>query len=220
MSQLALNITKTESFEAESFLISGCNEAAFQMVNGWQKTWNTNTLLLVGEKFSGKTHLSKIWQKLADAKLAKPHNISELLNELKVVGENIIIEDIDELPQELEENFFHLYNCLKQNDNYLLLTSAKPIYDLKFTLPDLRSRISSSLIANIEKPNEEFQKALFQKQFLEQQLKVSLKVIDYITPRIERSFEAIHKIVDILNKKSIETKRNITIPFVKEILDI
>lgn len=220
MSQLALNINNDSNLEPESFLLSNCNKKAFDAIDGWPDSWSSNCLLIVGDRFSGKTHLSNIWQKKAGAEYTNYLNINELLKKSEVLDRNIIVENIDEIEEEFEENLFHIYNRAKEQNKYLLLTSSKPIYELKFNLPDLKSRISSSLIVNIEKPDEEFQKTLFQKQFLDKQISINEKVIDYIIPRIERSFEANSKIVDILNKKSIETKRNITIPFIKEILDI
>ncbi len=59
---------------------------------------------------------------------------------------------------------------------------------------------------------------LFARYFAARQLKVSDEVINYLASRVERSFTAALKIVDAIDKLSLEQKRNITIPLVKSIL--
>lgn len=218
MPQIALNLPVDAQRGGEEFIPAACNQAAYELVTGFPDKWVGNTLLIVGGGYSGKTHLSLIWKDISGADFINSGQFSGVLaSEIK---NNLIIENIDELEGRDEEPLFHIYNRCREAGKYLLLTSRKPVYELSFTLPDLKSRISGSLIALIEQPSEEFCKTMFHKFFLDRQVQVSDKVIDYITPRTARSFRSVYEIADLLNKKSVETKRPISIPFVKETLSI
>jgi len=218
MPQIPLNLTIAEEKKADNFILSDCNSQAYKFITDFPDGWVSNSLLLVGEEFSGKTHLALIWKDRAEAEFLNGKQLAEVLNsEIKT---HLVIDDIDELTQADEENLFHIFNRCKDAGRYLLMTSKKPVYELGFTLPDLKSRISSSLISSIEQPSEEFLHVMFHKHFLDMQVQVPDRVISYITSRIQRSFKSVYEIAEILNKKSVETKRPISIPFVKEVLQI
>ena len=46
-----------------------------------------------------------------------------------------------------------------------------------------------------------------------------MDVIKYIVSRMERSFRAAEKLADIIDEEALKQKKNITIPFVKTLLE-
>jgi chromosomal replication initiation ATPase DnaA len=216
MPQLALNILEFRNEIADNFIKNDCNIEAYSYITNFPDFWQSNSLILVGEEKSGRTLLANIWKKRAGAVFVTKENINDILQ--SEITQNTIFENIETIEKQDEENLFHLFNKVKNAGFYLLLTSKKPIFGLNFSLPDLKSRLDNCDITNINSITPDFQKILFQKKFLELQLQVNEKVLDYILPRIERSYKAVCELSEKLNKKSIETKRNITIPFVKEML--
>jgi len=105
---------------------------------------------------------------------------------------------------------------MKENNKRLLITSSISPKELNFQLRDLSSRILSTASAKILPASEELLKIMLIKKFADKQLKVDLKMINYILTRIERSFYGISKIVEEIDNKAIGA--NITIPFVNSML--
>ncbi len=218
MNQAVFNFIPQRSYLQDDFIVSSSNIDAFRMVTSWPRLWDNKCLIVTGGKACGKTFLAKVWQELSSAKFINAKDSEKLF--LTNTPENIILEDIETLLPENEERLFHIYNNILNGKGSLLLTSSKPIISLDIKLPDLRSRLSAATVVNILPPDNELLKGLIFKQFSDLQVLIQPSVIEFLIPRIERSFEAVSKIVEEINKKSFETKRNITIPFIKEVLGL
>ena len=60
LNQQILNFDYEQNFKDHDFYVSKSNEYSFKLLNSWPK-WEKNFVNLIGEKFSGKTHLSDIF---------------------------------------------------------------------------------------------------------------------------------------------------------------
>ena len=60
LNQLILNFDYDQNFKDQDFYVSKSNEFAFKLLNSWPK-WEKNFVNLIGENFSGKTHLVNIF---------------------------------------------------------------------------------------------------------------------------------------------------------------
>ena len=60
LNQLILNFDYDQNFKDQDFYVSKSNEFVFKLLNSWPK-WEKNFVNLIGEKFSGKTHLINIF---------------------------------------------------------------------------------------------------------------------------------------------------------------
>ena len=101
-----------------------------------------------------------------------------------------------------------------------MLTSKFNMSQISFELPDLKSRLLSMPQVNIDFPDDRLLKNLLIKQFLDKGILVEMDVIDYLIKRIDRSFEAISKLVAKIDFKSLEKAKKITIPFIKNIIKL
>lgn len=218
MNQAVFDFVPQKSYLQDDFIASSSNIDAFRMVTSWPRLWDNKCLVVTGGKSCGKTFLAKIWQEISHAKFIDINKADKLFQSNK--PENIIIENIEELLPEHEEKLFHIYNSIISGKGSLLVTTSKPIISLDIKLPDLRSRLSAATVVNIMPPDNELLKGLIFKQLSDHQVLFQPALIDFLIPRIERSFEAVTNVVEQINKKSLETKRNITIPFVKEVLGL
>ena len=88
----------------------------------------------------------------------------------------------------------------------------------KINLPDLKSRILSSIIVKINKPNDELLSSVLVKLFLDKQILIDKKIIKFIVYRSERSFASLQNLVDKIDKQSLITKKKININFVKKLI--
>ena len=71
------------------------NEYPFKLLNNWPK-WEKNFINLIGEKFSGKTHLINIFlDKFKGIKIEATNINNQSLKQIKVY-ENIVIENFND----------------------------------------------------------------------------------------------------------------------------
>ena len=131
-------------------------------------------------------------------------------------SENIIVED---LIDSVDENLlFTLINTIEQDNKYLIVTSIKPIVELKFTLNDLNSRSKNFLLSIIEKPQDDLMYALILKNLSDRQLLIDKKLIDFIIKRISRSYGKISEFIYKIDEISLKRKKPIDFKIIKEAL--
>ncbi len=165
-----------------------------------------------GPRGSGKSHLGHIWASHAAAR-----QITAIRNPGLEKG-NLLLEDIDQIRD--ERALLHLLNFTKENSKSLLLTSSLPAEQLPFTLPDLTSRLRALPVASLGQPDDEALAFAMRKQFADRQVKVDEEVIAYLLPRMERSFAQVRELVEQrLDQVALAEKKNLTIPFVKRLLE-
>jgi len=215
LNQLILNFDYDQNFKDQDFYVSKSNEFAFKLLNSWPK-WEKNFVNLIGEKFSGKTHLVNIFlHKFKGIKIEANDINNDFLKKVKIF-ENIIIENFND---RIDENlFFTLLNIVDQDNKYLILTSKTPIVKHFFKLDDLNSRSKNFLLCNIEKPGDDLMFALILKSLSDRQISIDKKLIDFIIKRIDRSYGKIFDFIYKIDKISLKRKKPIDFKIIKEVL--
>lgn len=196
----------------DDFVVSESNAYAFSFLRSWPD-WKSNIALIYGPPACGKTHLTRIWQNMTHARYISPVQIYS--NDYNPAN-CYILENIEQVHDEAA--FFHFFNSVKEHNGFLLMTAYKIPSNLGIRLADLRSRLNAIPSFAILSPDDELLRTMFVKQFTDRQLKVEMEVINYLIARMERSFEFLYQMVDMLDKKALKERKNITIPFVKKVL--
>jgi|CXWL01.1.fsa_nt_gi chromosomal replication initiation ATPase DnaA len=210
MPQLPLPLTFPEIFSADNFFVSECNKEAYETVLSTEN-WVGHTLYLHGEKLSGKSHLAYIFAQKNNAIIISAQEIKP-----ETINSNCVVENAENCPD--ERALLHLFNHCKDIGVKLLMTSALLPNSLPFTLPDLTSRLRACQIATIHPPDDILIASVMRKQFSDRQLLVDDEVIYYIVSRMERTLANVKTLVEKLDTEALLQKKNITIPFVKQIL--
>ena len=215
LNQLILKFDYEQNFKDQDFYVSKSNQYSFKLLNSWPK-WEKNFVNLIGEKYSGKTHLTNIFlEKFKGIKINANEINNQYLKEVKIY-ENIVIEDIDE---KIDENlFFTLLNIIDQDNKYLIITTIKPIVNFSFKLNDLNSRSKNFLLLNIEKPEDDLMFALILKNLSDRQITIDKKLIDFIIKRIDRSYGKIFDFIYKIDEISLKRKKPIDFKIIKEVL--
>ena len=215
LNQLILNFDYEQNFKDQDFYVSKSNEFSFKLLNSWPK-WEKNFINLIGQKFSGKTHLVNIFlEKFKGIKIEANELSNESLKQIKVY-ENIIIENFND---KIDENlFFTLLNIIDQDNKYLILTSTIPIVEHIFKLDDLNSRSKNFLLAHIENPGDDLMFALILKNLSDRQISIDKKLIDFIIKRIDRSYGKIFDFIYKIDEISLKRKKPIDFKIIKEAL--
>ena len=173
--QLSLNLKKKGIYEEDDFLVSSSNKEAYKLVNSWPE-WRSRKIIIFGDSGTGKTHLSKIWQKNTSAIILNLNQLKKIKFESFFKKKNIfIIENISDFfdkinkkeKNNLEKQLLHFYNLIEEKKGYLLLTSLIAPKLWKISLPDLKSRILSSIAVKIKKPNDQLLSSVLIKLFVD-----------------------------------------------------
>jgi len=216
LNQQILKFDYDQTFKDQDFYVSNSNEHSFSLLNSWPK-WDKNFINLIGEKFSGKTHLINIFlQKFKGIKIDASDLNNQSLKNVKIY-ENIIIEN---LTKDINENlFFTLLNIIDQDNKYLIVTTKKPIVEFLYKLDDLNSRSKNFLLSVIEKPEDDLMFALILKNLSDRQISIDKKLIDFIIKRIDRSYGKIFDFIYKIDKISLKRKKPIDFKIIKEVLE-
>jgi chromosomal replication initiation ATPase DnaA len=212
--QIPLELDHEPSFALEDFIVSETNKVAFETIKSWPD-WQYHVAALIGPEASGKSHLAISWAKNSNATVFTKSKIPQV-EEIEHLG-NIVLEDVYLAPDD-EHSLFHLINWSKENNRYLLLTSRDEPTSWKIDLPDLKSRLSLVQVANIQSPDDQLLMILLAKMFTDRQLNVDLSVINFMIPRMERSFSAARELVAAMDAKALSKKKAITQKIAKECL--
>ncbi|WP_440934905.1 DNA replication protein [Candidatus Pelagibacter sp.] len=217
LNQQILKFDYDQNFKDLDFYVTNSNEHSYRLLNSWPK-WDKNFINLIGETFSGKSHLINIFlEKYRGIKINAENINNDFLKQIKMY-ENIIVEDLTE---KINENLlFTLINVIDQYNKYLIVTSKKPIVDFKFKLNDLNSRSTNFILSQIEKPGDDLIYALILKNLSDRQISIDQKLIEFIIKRIDRTYGKISDFIYKIDEISLKRKKPIDFKIIKEALEV
>ncbi len=213
--QLALDLAPAPGFDREDFLVSGSNEQAYAMVEAWPG-WPDPVLLLIGPPGSGKSHLGAIWAAQAGARPLRAAALEE--SDLEALAARpLLVEDLDRAGP-AQTHLFHLLNLVRERGAGLLLTARAPPEAWGLSLPDLVSRLRLAPRAEIGPPDDALMRAVLVKLFVERQLIVDTRLVDYAALRLGRSLDAARLFIDELDRRALSLKVRITRALAAEVI--
>lgn len=198
MSQIALPLAYRSADGEADFYVSEANVEAVQWLDRWPD-WPGRTLVIVGPRGAGKSHLSRIFARR--------------------FGDGVrIFDNADERRDETA--IFHAWNTAQSGGAGLLLLARTPptVWDIR--LPDLRSRLLASGLVDIGPPDDALLAEVAAKRFRDRGVLVSPSVINYMVLRIERSFAAAEAAVAAVDAAAMAGQRPVTVPLVRQALRI
>jgi chromosomal replication initiation ATPase DnaA len=151
LNQLLLEFDYKQNFSDDDFYVSKSNFYPFELVNKWPK-WEKNFLNISGEKFSGKTHLIKIFLKKFNGNRLETNLLNDENLRTNKPYQNIVLEKLN--LDVNEKLIYSLFNIIDQDNKFLIITSLEPITVIDFRLEDLKSRTKNCLLAKIENPDD------------------------------------------------------------------
>ena len=197
---------KTDS--DQNFYINPTNIDAYQGII----FENHKNIILYGPKKSGKSFLANIW-----LNKYKGIKYSDNFNLIISSSKNILIDNIDKNFN--EEKLFHIINHCNLNKLSILIVPNFYYIENNFSLKDLTSRLKIFTKFNINLPDDDMLLNILTKLLIDKQFVInSHEIFDFIIKRANRSYEEMFMLVDKLDQLSLEKKRQLTIPLIKEIL--
>ncbi|MBS57084.1 MAG: hypothetical protein CMP16_04345 [Rickettsiales bacterium] len=199
---------KKNNYE-EDFFVNHTNQNAYEI--SILENFDQN-IFLFGPKKSGKSFLINLWKNINNAVVYK-NNFSEIIKSKYNIAIDDALTSID------QEKLFHIINHCKLYNLKIYLTSSIDLNNNNFKIKDLRSRLRSFYYLNIKIPDDEMCKMFMTKLFSKKQIVIKNKeIFDYIFNRVNRTYFDIYLFIEKIDKLSLEKKRQLTIPLIREIL--
>ena len=229
--QLPLNIQLRDDATLDSFY-PGDNVEALNAIQQIAKGEGENFLYIWGQTGVGRTHLlqaachfatesgvTAIYIPLKGQCGAKfSPEILQGIEDLSLV----CLDDIDEAAgfSNWEEALFHLFNRIRSNNGRLIVSSAFAPKDLPIKLPDLKSRLSWGVIYQLHRLNDEQKISALQLHAEQRGIELSETVGQFLLNRCSRNMNELFSVLEKLDRASLAEQRRLTIPFVKQVLDL
>lgn len=119
-----------------------------------------------------------------------------------------------------QQAIFDLYNRVLEQNNCLLISGDQSATQLGLSLPDLISRLSWGLTEQIKPLDDDEKVTALQYRASKRGLTLSSEAANFLLNRLSREMGNLIASLDTLDKASIREQRKITIPFIKNVLNL
>ena len=136
--------------------------------------------------------------------------------------DTICIDDIQLISskKDWEESLFNVFNQIKQNGKHLIISSTQSPQQLDIQLNDLKSRLNSGLALNLAPLDDESTVRVLQNRALTLGLELNLDTASYMVTRLPRDLASLSLMLEKLDKACMVEQRKLTIPFLKNTLQL
>jgi len=214
--QLAFALPHAESLTRDNFLEGPANAEGLALINSWPE-WPNRIMLLIGPESSGKSHLAAIWAEEAGARSTSAHALTAAAVPGALATGALVVEDLRASHFD-ERALFHLINLAREDAAYVLVTAREPPSAFAVELRDLRSRLRAVPTISLQPPDDQLYRALIVKLCTDRQLAIDETVVSYLTTRIERSYAAARRAVQLLDGEALRLGRPVTRALAAELL--
>lgn len=228
--QLSLQIKLNDDARFGNFLLPEGDSRQFLIVllrDLWLKGDET-VMYLWGRRGSGVSHLLQ----------ACCHRVTEQglpvqylpLGELLEYPPEAILAGLEQLPlvaiddvqaiagrQDWEEALFGLFNRMRDAGSRLLVGADASPRELPLTLPDLVSRFGWGPVFQLESPDDGQREQILKFRAAKRGMALDDEVARFLVNRAARDLHGLMDCLDQLEKATLEAKRRLSIPFVKQV---
>jgi len=213
--QLPLPLTHRPAQGREDFLVSDSNAVAVTWIDRWPE-WPQPVAILVGPTGSGKSHLADVWRTRAkalpcEAQALREEDVPDLL-----ATKALVVENLHQLRD--PEALFHLLNFARETQSSLLITSAESPSALRFTLPDLMSRLNAAPQVQLHAPDDMLLIQLIAKHFADRGVHATPTMLEYISNRIDRSAHAARDVVQRIDMHALSHGKRLNMSVIRDVL--
>jgi DnaA family protein len=134
-----------------------------------------------------------------------------------VAGAALVVDDVHLAQHDRQHALFNLYNVLRETQGALVAAGNAPPGALPLRA-DLLTRLGWGLVYQIHPLSDDEKAAALADHARGRGLRLPAEVIAYVFNRYPRDLRQLMGLLDALDRYSLETKRPITVPLVRELL--
>lgn len=227
--QQSLGIKLSDKSDFSTFEL-GSNKHTVEILKEAVEKQNNEAYYLFGPTGCGKTHLLNALFLFSGAQASKCFYLDMKL--AKEIGPMVLDADLPNLvlldnvdaiagDDSFELALFALFNRWYDKREGTLIMSGSMSFDaIKFNKRDINTRLSSGVTCQLNYLSEEECVKALLKRARERQINMNENVASFIIRNTSRDMRKLVSLLDILETAQIEFVHEITIPFVKNVLDI
>jgi DnaA-homolog protein len=129
----------------------------------------------------------------------------------------VALDDVDRLDEEGQVAAFDLYNALREQGGALIASGAAPPVQLELR-GDLVTRLAWGLVYQLHALTDEEKTRALAERAASRGFRLPREVADFLLKRVRRDLPSLLAMLDALDRYSLETKRPVTVPLVRELL--
>ncbi len=221
MRQLLLDWGAARPQTLDSFVIGRNRELAAllrRIANRATDTPNQRFVTIWGEPGAGKSHLMNALKASGKARLLSPELSSREFMWVRVC-ELYLIDDCERLSERQQHALFNLYNQVQDTGGTLVAAARQPPAQLALR-EDLRTRLGWGLVYQLHGLTDEEKIAALSHSAQARGLALSAGVLPYLLTHFRRDMQSLSAMLDALDRYSLETQRPITMPLLRELLQL
>jgi DnaA family protein len=218
MRQLLLSLTPPPEPTLENF-VPGRNAELLALVSTLARGGESERFVYIwGVPGCGKTHLLRALNSalrgvdVAAAMYPGTDAESELRS-----GQVVLVDDVDQLSDDAQRKLFNVYNRQRDDGGILVAAGATPASRLPLR-KDLVTRLGWGLVYQLHTLSDEEKKSAMAEFARARGFSLSSDIIEYLLARQARDLPGLLALLEALDRYSLEYKRAITIPLVRELL--
>ena len=222
MNQLGLPISLDSKMLLDNFI---ANNELVNLINQLFLDKKASEIYVYGLSGQGKTHVLQgvVLKALENDKNAIyidctdpfPEHLFDFINQLSFIS----FDNVDLISNENQETFFDLYNRARQAGVVILVSGSSLPTDLT-VMKDLKTRLSLAAVYKLEELNDELTMDVLNKQMSDRNLTIDSKIYEYLFKNYSRDLNTLVSVMNELDKASLQSKKAISIPFVKTVLQL
>ncbi|UCV09216.1 DnaA regulatory inactivator Hda [Dechloromonas denitrificans] len=213
MRQLILDLLPESPPTLDNF-VPGGNAETLAALTGWLAGARAETsFCLWGEAGSGCSHL------LLASGFAYVDAVSDPSLAKAPASGQLAVDHVDELNDAGQIALFNHFNRLKMAGGMLLTAAPQPPVHLALR-EDLRTRLGSGLIYRLQPLSDTEKAEAIAAQARERALKLSPEAINYLLRHAPRDMRTLSMLVVALDQYTLEQKRPVTLPLLRELLNL
>ena len=222
MKQLALDIACPPLPTLDNFVVARNGELLAHLQRMAKRQAQERFLYLWGARASGRSHLLKgavaALQRAGATAIYIGCAAGNRLDEGLARMGCLALDDVDRLDDEGQIVAFDLFNALRERDGVLLAGGCVPPVQLKLR-KDLATRLAWGLVYQVHALTDEEKVRALADHAAGRGFRLPPEVCDYLLTRASRDLGALVATLDALDRYSLETKRPVTVPLARELLN-
>ncbi len=221
MKQLVLNISPAPPPTFANFVVGQNQELAALLQNMASGANPERFVYIWGEPGAGKSHLLRAFATTVRERPSMRFDSKSSVPEISQIrgDETVTFDDVHRLSATGQPALFHAYNRIRTGAGRLIASGRFPPPRLTI-LADLKSRLGWGLVLEVKPLSDEEKYAALSQHAADRGFSLAPEVIRYILSHCNRDLPSLMNLLAALDLYSLQNKRAITVPLIKEVIDL